>query len=204
MKYYQSCTLFGTDTTFDSRAHERIYWREHEQVKPFDDYHQTLRLAFASMTMMNKNGNTNVDRPDGDTMTLLIPDRKKPNTEDFIWVLPIDRLKWNKWYELAKKLRTQCQGIRYMKRQEDGKLVTLLVMPNEKQTDDDAVTACAYLRMVEKVTCRIYVLRCADDASLSTGGLINAAVGVDPDTLHHVDEAEIDKEYEEKVNGNGK
>jgi hypothetical protein len=141
-----------------------------------------------------------IDNEDPDTVTLLIPDRHRPNQEDFIWALPIERVKWNKWYELAKKLRTSVQGIRYLKRMENDKLQTILVMPNESQTDDDAMTGCAYLRMVDKVDCRIYVLRCKDDATLTGARLVDAVMGIDPDTLHEVDEDAINKEIEDHGN----
>ena len=127
-------------------------------------------------------------------MSLLIPDRNKQNQEDFIWALPIERVKWNKWYELSTKLRTATpQGLRYVKRKEGEQVVTVLIMPNDSQSDDDAMVACAWLRMVQGVTCRMYVVRCSDNAKLSPAQHINAVMGLDPDTIHEIEDPEEEK-----------
>ena len=125
-------------------------------------------------------------------VSLLIPDKDKQNQEDFIWALPIERVKWNKWYELSLRLKTVTPGgVRYVKRKEGEKVVTILIMPNEKQSDDDAMVACAWLRMVQGVSCRMYVVRCTDQVGkMNAAQLLNAVVGLDPDTIHEIDDPE--------------
>lgn len=118
------------------------------------------------------------------TVTLLIPDRDRTNQEDFIWCVPIERVKWNKWYALSEKFKTVVPkehggGVRYMNRMEGREVKTVLVMPTEEQTDDDAVTACAFLRMVKELSCRIYIVRCTDDP-LTGARLIHKVAGADP------------------------
>lgn len=132
---------------------------------------------------------------EADTMTLLIPDRDRTNQEDFIWCVPIERVKWNKWYALSQKFKTMVPvehggGVRYMNRMEGRSVKTVLVMPNEEQSDDDAVTACAFLRMVKELSCRIYIVRATDDP-LTGARLIHKVAGADP-TL--VEEAEFTDE----------
>lgn len=113
-------------------------------------------------------------------MTLLIPDRNKENREDFIWCIPIERVKWNKWYALSEKFNGKTpMKVRFFNRMEGKEVKTVIVMPNSTQSDDDAETACAWLRMVKGVTCRMYVVRCTDDP-LKGAGLIHAVMGVDP------------------------
>lgn len=124
-------------------------------------------------------------------MTLLIPDRDRENQQDFIWCVPIERAKWNKWYELSKKFKTVVPkehggGVRFMNRMEGRQIRTVLVLPNEEQTDDDAVTACAFLRLVKELTCRIYIVRCTDDP-LSGARLIMKAAGADVTLVEDVE-----------------
>ncbi len=130
--------------------------------------------------------------PDASSMSLLIPDRNKQNQEDFIWALPIDRVKWNKWYELSVKLRTTTpEKVRYVKRKEGEQVVTVLIMPNEQQTDDDAMVACAWLRMVQGISCRMYVVRSSDQSTkMNAAQLMNAVMGLDPDTIHEIEDPE--------------
>lgn len=127
---------------------------------------------------------------DYETMTLLIPDRDRENQQDFIWCVPIERAKWNKWYELSKKFKTAVPqehgGVRYMNRMEGKQIRTVLVMPNEEQSDDDAVQACAFLRMVRELTCRMYIVRCTDDP-LSGARLIMKAAGADVTLVEDVE-----------------
>lgn len=131
-------------------------------------------------------------------VTLLIPDRNKASQEDFIWCLPIERVKWNKWFELSKKFKTTTpMGVRYMNRLEGREIKTIVLLPADNQSDDEAMTAAAYLRMVKKLSCRIYVIRCADVQPMSKGELINAVMGLDPDTLTEIEE-------EEETNGEAK
>lgn len=125
------------------------------------------------------------------TVTLLIPDRDRDNKDDFIWCVPIEREKWNKWYELSQKFKTVVPvehggGVRYMNRMEGKQVRTVLVMPNEGQNDDDAMTACAFLRMVKAIDCRMYIVRCTDDP-LTGAKLIYHAAGSEPTMLEEAD-----------------
>lgn len=134
---------------------------------------------------------TNSTTEDGE-VTLLIPDRTKENREDFIWCVPIERVKWNRWFKLSEKFKTVTpMGVRYMNRMEGRAVRSVLVMPTEQHTDDDAVTACAWLRMVKQLTCRMYVVRCTDDP-LTGSRRINAVVGADPALLEEVEDSEDD------------
>lgn len=125
-----------------------------------------------------------------ETMTLLIPDRDRNNQDDFIWCVPIDRQKWNKWYALSQKFKTAVPkehgGVRYMNRMEGKHVRTVLVMPNEEQSDDEAVQACAFLRMVKELSCRMYIVRCTDDP-LTGARLINKAAGADVTLVEDVE-----------------
>ena len=53
-----------------------------------------------------------------DTMTLIIPDQSREQRPDFMWCLPVERVKWQKWYELAsKQFKTKTpEGVVYMSR----------------------------------------------------------------------------------------
>jgi hypothetical protein len=137
------------------------------------------------------------------TMTLLIPDRDRPNQDDFIWCVPIERVKWNKWYALSEKFKTIVPeehggGVRYMNRLEGREVRTVLVMPNESQTDEDAEHACAFLRMVKNVSCRMYIVRCTDDP-LTGARLINKCVGADVTMVEEADFDEADKAGDPQV-----
>ena len=128
-------------------------------------------------------------------MTLLIPDRDRENQDDFIWCVPIERVKWNKWYALSEKFKTVVPkehggGVRYMNRLEGRAVKTILVMPTESQTDDDAVTAAAFLRMVKGLTCRVYIVRCTDDP-LTGPRLIAKCAGAN---VQYVEEVEFTDE----------
>lgn len=123
------------------------------------------------------------------TMTLLIPDRKREQREDFVWCVPVERKSWAKWFDLSVKFKTATpDGMRYMNRMEGKKVRTLLIIPNASQSDDDVLTACAWLRMVKQLDCRMYVIRCTDDPQ-TMAKLINHAAGVDPALLEEVDDA---------------
>lgn len=135
--------------------------------------------------------NQGMNQLEEDTVTLLIPDRDRDNQEDFIWCVPIDRVKWNKWYVLSEKFKTAVPkehggGIRYMNRMEGKNVKTVLVMPNAYQSDDDAITACAFLRMVKGLNCRMYIVRCTDDP-LTGARLIHKAAGADVTLVEDVE-----------------
>lgn len=124
------------------------------------------------------------------SVVLLIPDRDRENQEDFKWCLPIDRVKWNKWYELSKKFRTvtpKAQGsVRYVNRMEGTTVKTVIMMPTGNHTDDDAMTACAWLRLVQGFTGRISVVRCTDDP-IRGARLIERVAGTDPALVEDVE-----------------
>lgn len=136
-----------------------------------------------------------LDSPKRNDMTLLIPDRERENQDDFIWCLPIERRKWNLWYDLSVKYTgitpKEHGGVRFMNRMEGKEVRTILMMPNEEQDDELVMHACAYLRLVKNLTCRIYVVRCTDD-KLSGAELINRVVGTDRNMLDEVTDAEIE------------
>jgi hypothetical protein len=140
-----------------------------------------------AVTYINQ-GNAQIE---ADTMTLLIPDRDRTNQEDFIWCVPIERVKWNKWFALSQKFKTCVPeehggGIRYMNRMEGREVKTILVMPTEEQSDEDAVTACAFLRLVKSLSCRMYIVRCTDDP-LTGARLIHKAAGTDVKLVEDVE-----------------
>lgn len=123
-------------------------------------------------------------------MTLLLPDRAREQREDFVWCLPVERQKWNKWYALSKQFNTCTpDGVRYFTRMEgsgaDQKVRTVVMMPNESQSDDDVMAACAWLRLVEQMTCRMYIIR-STDQKLSTAQMIYNMAGADPKTMEDI------------------
>lgn len=130
------------------------------------------------------------------SVVLLIRDRDRDenNQEDFLWCLPIDRVKWNKWYGLSEKFRTvtpKAQGsVRYVNRMEGTDVKAVIMMPTSNHTDDDALTACAWLRLVKGFTGRISVVRCTDDP-ITGPRLIARVAGLDSSSLEDV---EIDNE----------
>jgi hypothetical protein len=144
-----------------------------------------------AMTYLNQGSN----QVEMSTMTLLIPDRDRPNQEDFIWCVPIERQKWNKWYSLSEKFHTcvpkEYGGVRYMNRMEGRDVRTILMMPNEYQSDDEAITSCAFLRMVKGLSCRIFVVRCTDDP-LTGARLIHKVAGADVSLVEDVEFPEDD------------
>ncbi len=130
---------------------------------------------------------------EADTVTLLIPDRDRPNQDDFIWCVPIERAKWNKWYALSERFKTCVPkehggGVRYMNRMEGRNVQTVLVMPNEEQSDEDALTACAFLRLVKNINCRMYIVRCTDDP-MTGARMIHMAAGAE---ISHVEDVEFE------------
>lgn len=155
--------------------------------------------SFASSIRINGH-----DQEDYTTMTLLIPDRDRENQDDFIWCIPIERAKWNKWYELSQKFKTAVPkehggGVRYMNRMEGRTIRTVLMMPTNEQTDEDATTACAYLRMVKGLTCRMYIVRCTDDP-LTGARLIAKCAGANVNYVEDVEFAnDADKKGEEQT-----
>lgn len=124
----------------------------------------------------------------GNTMTLVIPDRDREQREDFIWCQPVIRKSWQKWYELSKQFKSVTpDGVRYMSRMEGRKIQTIMILPTSEQSDDDAMTACAWLRMVKGLTCRMYVIRCTDDLPSAAKTIMQAA-GVDPALVEDIDD----------------
>ncbi len=125
-----------------------------------------------------------------ETMNLLIPDRNKDNKEDFVWCLPVERVSWAKWYELSKKFRgVTPDGVRYMNRMEGKKVKTILMLPDQSHSDDDVLTACAWLRMVKQYDCKMYVCRCSDDKP-NMAQIIAAAAGAESEFVEYVDDAD--------------
>ena len=133
---------------------------------------------------------------DADSMTLLIPDRDRDNQDDFVWCLPIPREMWNKWYSLAEKFKgitpEAYHSMRYANRVDGKETRTVLALPTSNMSDDDVLHACAYLRMVKNITCRIYVLRCTDD--LARDQPLHKIIGVDPNQLEHVEHGDVEGE----------
>lgn len=129
-----------------------------------------------------------------EAMTLLVPDRERENQEDFIWCVPIERVKWNKWFDLSKKFKcvtpSEHGNVRYMNRMEGKEVRTILMMPTEEQSDDDAMHACAFLRLVKGLTCRIYVVR-ASDEQLSPAQMIHRYAGTDYKLVEDLDDSEL-------------
>ena len=146
------------------------------------EHRSTTNLHLRWAVCYRNLGEGSLLQEENDTVTLLIPDRDRENREDFIWCVPIERQKWNKWYKLSEQFKTatpkEYGGVRYMNRMEGKNVKTILVMPNAQQSDDDVVTACAYLRMIKGMTCRMYVVRCTDDP-LTGARLIERAAGAD-------------------------
>lgn len=124
-------------------------------------------------------------------MALLIPDRNKENREDFVWCLPVDRVKWQKWYDLAHKFRTKTPKahgqVWYMNRMDGRETKTIIMLPTSEHDDDTVTAACAYLRLVKQITCRMYVIRCTDDP-IKGPQLMAHVAGADPDTLVEIDD----------------
>jgi hypothetical protein len=128
---------------------------------PMVNWAMALRRAVA-----NSVRNKEVD----ELMTLIIPDRDRPQRDDLIWAMPLTKERFNKWVGLStlhKLITPKLYGnMRYMTRVEsdgdgrDGRSVmTLIMLPTDQHTDDDVMQACAYLRLVKEHTCRIYVVR---------------------------------------------
>ena len=136
---------------------------------------------------------------DFESMTLLIPDRDRDNQEDFIWALPVERQKFNKWYSLSEKFRgitpKEHGNIRYVNRVEGSEVKTVLVMPTSEHSDDDVVHACAFLRMVKGINCRMWVVRCSDDLP-TTAQLINRVMGTDPKMVENIEDEDIEGQEE--------
>lgn len=139
---------------------------------------------------------------DYETMTLLVPDRDRENQEDFIWCLPVERQKFNKWFALSEKFRgitpKEHGEVRYVNRMEGNQVRTVLVMPVDGQTDEDVVHACAFLRMVKGISCRMYVIRCTDDP-MSSAQMINKVMGTDPKMVENIEDEDIEREGESQA-----
>lgn len=166
-----------------------------DPYNPFRKYQEPVQVKLAPLDglgvmLAETYINQNVEQLEMSTMTLLIPDRDRENQIDFVWCLPIERVKWNKWYGLSQKFKTATPkahgAVRYVVRMEGTTIKTLVVMPNGEQSDDDAMTACAYLRLVKGITCRMFVVRCTDDP-LRGARLIERAAGANVEYVEDMD-----------------
>lgn len=161
-------------------------WETHAGDKEFFAWFTCRECDAAGLCRINRN--QSYTQLESSTMTLLIPDRNKENREDFVWCIPVERVKWQKWYALAEKMKCNTpMKVRYMNRMEGREVRTVVVMPNGFQSDDDAETACAWLRMVKGLNCRIYVVRCTDDP-IKGAALIHAAAGIEPDQMDEIED----------------
>lgn len=129
-------------------------------------------------------------------MPLLIPDESRtPNRDDYVFAVPVARVAWNKWYALSERLGTlvQLYSMRYVVRMQTGsgneKVKTIIVLPTGGQTDEDAVAAAAYLRLINHETCLIYILRCTDDPPSARKQMF-IATGISRDLADAVQELE--------------
>lgn len=122
-------------------------------------------------------------------MTMLIPNIKHPrsNNVDMIFCLPVTWDKWSKWKALSDRHNKECQGVSYMDRVEKGEVRTIIMLPSYEQTDEDVLTAVAYMRMIDNLTCRMYVVRAAYEEP-SQAQVMNAVIGADPTTIINVPE----------------
>lgn len=117
-------------------------------------------------------------------MTLLIPDTRHPKTNniDQIFCMPVKFDKWNKWKALSDLHKKKTQGVSFMDRVEGGEIRTIIMLPTTEQTDDEVLAAVAYMRMIDNITCRVYVVR-ATYSEASQSAIMNAVIGADPDTI---------------------
>lgn len=122
-------------------------------------------------------------------MALLIPNTRHQysNNIDLIFCMPVKYEKWNKWQALSIAHNKCIQSINYMDRVEDGKAKTIIMLPGVDQSDEDVLTAVAYMRMVEGITCRVYVVR-ATFTIPSQAAIMNAVLGAHPETIINVPE----------------
>lgn len=129
------------------------------------------------------------------SMALLIPNTRHPHTNniDLIFCLPAAYAKWNKWKALSDQHKKSAQGIALMDRVENGKVQTIIMLPETLQSDEDVLTAVAYLRMIENVTCRVYVVR-STFQTITDAQRMNAVIGADPDTIIDVPEPADEKD----------
>ena len=178
-------------------------WREYKENNARADvghYKERVAQVVEIGMVMVAGADITIFSETGDTMTLLIPDRDRENRDDFVWCLPIDRQKWNKWIGLAKKFKgvtpPEHGAVHYVNRMEGKQVRTVLLMPTEMHDDDTVVAAAAYLRMVKQLSCRMYVVRCSDQRP-SMATLIAATAGADP---KQVEDVELDDETEDQPN----
>lgn len=174
-------------------------WTPGNKQYPFNSHrglwgYSSKHLACSMTLYFMNNIKDPYDTEEVGPMTLLLPDRAREQREDFVWCLPVERQKWNKWYALSKQFNTATpDGVRYFTRMEgtgqDIKVRTVVMMPNESQSDDDVVAACAYLRLIEQMTCRMYIIR-STDQKLTTAQMIYNMAGADPKTMEEIPDGE--------------
>jgi hypothetical protein len=167
-------------------------------LRPFDG-HEVIFLEAIGASISDAIRIHDCLQEDFESMTLLVPDRDRENQEDFIWCLPVERQKWNKWFSLSEKFKgitpPMHGGIRYVNRVEDKEVKTVLVMPTDGQTDEDVVHACAFLRMTKGISCRMYVIRCTDDP-MSSAQMINKVMGTNPRDVEHIEDEDLEGQEE--------
>lgn len=122
-------------------------------------------------------------------MTLLVPDTRHPhgNDYDLIFCLPVPYEKWNKWKALSDSKQRSVRDISIMDRTESGTTRTVVCLPTECQSDDDVIAMVAYMRMIEDITARVYVVRCTH-GTVGKATIMAACIGANPDTLLEIED----------------
>jgi hypothetical protein len=124
-------------------------------------------------------------------MAILIGDPHKPNTDTLIWAMPLEAQTWIRWQTAAVKFKCRALDIVYLNRMEGPGKRTIILLPEDWQSDEACETAAAWIRVVKLFEQRIYVVR---SGHFGKGASIYAAAMTDTNHIEEVSESEFKKE----------
>jgi hypothetical protein len=91
---------------------------------------------------------------------LLLTDPNKPSYESFCYAMPQGEEAWDVWVAAAARFKSDVMGIAKAYRVDGNDKVDLIVLlPRDDQSDEEAETAAAHLRVNEKFEGKIFVVR---------------------------------------------
>jgi hypothetical protein len=106
---------------------------------------------------------------------ILLTDATKPRHEGFAYAMPQGLDTWQRWRDAAARCESSVRGIAMAFRVGfTGHKDLVVLLPDESQSDEDAETAAAWLRVNEQYGGMIFVLRGLP--AVSSKGMVLAAL----------------------------
>lgn len=120
---------------------------------------------------------------------LLFPDmtKEQPDAGEFCFATPCTLDEWTKLSRSGKVEWVKNFMVPYIMVKEDKEKIAIILM-DSGNTDDEAMTLAAYLRMVQDFTGMIYALPYTHDTpDMWIGSIIARTSGVDPKKVRHIE-----------------